>query len=203
MPARIRRPRKRASRNGSKRAACCCASPGCAWPSRATISCRSVCGAAAAPSAAPCRGTARQNSHRLPPLETLDGFGRLQHAPPTARPIAASEIATAKPSPRHPPGFYGTADARRALNLSTGITELKPIGELPGGVVRESFAKSAEVDFRPPLLTAAFLFALFDLLIAYALRGLLRLRPARIAAAILFALIALPSGAAPAAAEFV
>ena len=34
--------------------------------------------------------------------------------------------------------------------------------------------KSAEVDLRPPLLTAAFLLVLIDLLIAYALRGLLR-----------------------------
>ena len=60
------------------------------------------------------------------------------------------------------------------------IAALKPIGELPAGVARETFGhKSAEVDFRPPLLTAAFLLALVDLLIAYALRGLLRRRPAR------------------------
>jgi hypothetical protein len=125
----------------------------------------------------------------LPPLETLDGFGRLQHAPPTARPIAAKEIGTTMPSPRHPPGFYGAADSRRALNLSDGVTELKPIAELPDGVARETFAKSAEIDIRPPLLAAAFLLALLDLVIAYALRGLLRRRPIGVAAGVLLALI--------------
>jgi hypothetical protein len=125
----------------------------------------------------------------LPPLETLDGFGRLQHAPPTARPIAAKEIGTTMPSPRHPPGFYGAADSRRALNLSDGVTELKPITELPDGVARETFAKSAEIDIRPPLLAAAFLLALLDLVIAYALRGLLRRRPIGVAAGVLLALM--------------
>ena len=63
------------------------------------------------------QGVTEAGEEALPPIETLDGFGRLQRAPPTARPIPATEIATAIASPRHPPGFYGTADARRALNL--------------------------------------------------------------------------------------
>src|SRR6266446_1223762 len=124
----------------------------------------------------------------LPPMETLDGFGRLQHAPPTARPIAAKELGTTTPSPRHPPGFYGTTDAKRALNLSDGVTELKPIGDLPEGVARDTFSKSAELDIRPPLLVAAFILALLDLVIAYALRGLLRRRPVGVAAGLLLAL---------------
>lgn len=131
----------------------------------------------------------------LPPLEILDGFGRLQHAPPAVRPIPGNEIAAAAPSPRHPPGFYGTADMRRALNLSTGIGPLKPIGELPSGVARESFAASPETDLRPPLLVAALLLALIDLLIAYGLRGLLRRRPAQIAAGILLAAALSPAAA--------
>ena len=149
------------------------------------------------------QGVATASDGALPPVETLDGFGHLQHPPPNARPISGKEIATAKPSPRHPPGFYGTADARVALNLSTAITELAPIGELPAGVARESFAKSAEVDIRPPLLTGAFLLALLDLLIAYALRGLLRPRPAGIAAGIALALLLLPVAAARADDDFV
>src|SRR6266481_6084689 len=95
------------------------------------------------------QGVAAASDGPLAPVETLDGFGHLQHAPPTARAIPGKEIATAKPSPRHPPGFYGTTDARVALNLSTAISELNPIGELPAGVARENFAKSAEVDIRP------------------------------------------------------
>ncbi len=145
------------------------------------------------------QGVAAASEDALAPLDTLDGFGRLQRAPPTARPISGREIATAIPSPRHPPGFYGAADSRRALNLSAGISEMKPIGELPDGVARETFGrKGAEIDFRPPLLTAAFLLVLIDLVIAYALRGLLRRRPAGVAAglALVIALLAPAPGRA-------
>jgi hypothetical protein len=149
------------------------------------------------------QGVAAVSDGMLAPVETLDGFGHLQHAPPSARPIPGTEIATAKPSPRHPPGFYGTVDTRIALNLSTAINELKPIGELPAGVAPESFAKNAEIDIRPALLTAAFLLALLDLLIAYWLRGLLRRRPAGVAAGIALAVILLPLAAARADDDFV
>jgi hypothetical protein len=142
------------------------------------------------------QGVAAVTEEALAPLETLDGFGRLQHAPAAARPISGKDIATAMPSPRHPPGFYGTADARRALNLSSAISELKRIGDLPEGVSRETFGhKSTEIDLRPWLLTAAFVLLLIDLLIAYALRGLLRRRPGRAAAtvAMLGALLLAPA----------
>jgi len=133
------------------------------------------------------QGVAGVGDAALPPIETLDGFGRLQRAPATARPLAGKEAATAIVSPQHPPGFYGTADARRALNLSTGIEGLKPIDSLPPAALRESFEKGHEVDLRPGLLTAALLVALADLVIAYGLRGLLRRRPTRLAAAVLAA----------------
>jgi hypothetical protein len=141
------------------------------------------------------QGVTEAGEEALAPIETLDGFGRLQRAPPTARPIPATEIATAVASPRHPPGFYGTADARRALNLSAGIPELKPIEGLPPETLRENFTAGREIDLRPPLLTAALLIALADLLIAYGLRGLLRRRPARLAAVLLPALLGAASAA--------
>ena len=99
---------------------------------------------------------------------------------------------TATPSPRHPPGFYGTADARRALNLSAGDRRAEADRRAAGRTSRARASRtSAEIDIRPPLLTAALLLALVDLLIAYALRGLLRRRPARrAAAALLLALLA-------------
>src|SRR5215475_11165689 len=127
------------------------------------------------------QGVTAAGEEMLPPIETLDGFGRTQRAPPTARPISGKEIASAIASPQHPPGFYGTTDMKRALNLSAGIAELKPIESLPPGTMRETFPGGHEIDLRPPLLTAALLLALADLVIAYALRGLLRRRPARIA----------------------
>src|SRR5271163_1555759 len=135
------------------------------------------------------QGVATASEEALPPIETLDGFGRLQRAPPTARPIPGKEVASAVASAQHPPGFYGTADTKRALNLSAGITELKPIESLPPNILRETLASGREIDLRPPLLTAALLLALADLLIAFALRGLLRRRPARLAAAFLVAVL--------------
>jgi len=131
------------------------------------------------------QGITEAGEDALAPLETLDGFGRLQRAPSTVRPIPGREMATTTVSPRHPPGFYGSTDARRALNLSTAITDLRPIEHLPQGTVRETFAIGHEIDLRPPLLTAALLLALADLVIAYALRGLLRRRPARLAALVI------------------
>jgi hypothetical protein len=133
----------------------------------------------------------------LPPLETLDGFGRLQRPPPTAQAVSAKEISSASVSPIHPPGFYGKADARRALNLSAGTRTLQPIDHLPTGVRRETFGMSREVDLRPLLLTAALLLALADLVIAFALRGLLRRRPARRMAGLLMllAIFGLPAAA--------
>ena len=141
------------------------------------------------------QGVMEAGEEALAPIETLDGFGRLQRAPPTARPIAAAEIATATASPRHPPGFYGTVDARRALNLSTGIPALKAINGLPPDTIRETLATGREVDLRPILLTTALLLALADLLIAFALRGLLRRRPARLAAGVLLGMLVAASAA--------
>jgi len=141
------------------------------------------------------QGVATASEEALPPIETLDGFGRLQRAPPTARPISGKEMASAIASPQHPPGFYGTTDSKRALNLSAGIAELEPIESLPPGTTRESFPRGREIDLRPPLLTAALLLTLADLLIAYALRGLLRRRLAQPAAAFLFAVLGAASAA--------
>ena len=141
------------------------------------------------------QGITEAGEGALAPIETLDGFGRLQGAPSTARPIPGKDVATAVVSPRHPPGFYGTVDARRALNLSTGISELKPIDNLPSGTVRETFAIGHEIDLRPTLLTAALLIALTDLVIAYALRGLLRRQPTRLAALMLLAVLGISSAA--------
>jgi len=119
------------------------------------------------------QGVSGNSDAALPPVETLDGFGRLQRAPSSAQTIAAGAFADTVASPSHPPGFYGTPDARRALNLAGAVKHFAAIGELPAGALRESYARSEEVDFRPGLLGAALALGLLDLLIAYALRGLL------------------------------
>jgi hypothetical protein len=139
------------------------------------------------------QGVAVVGEGPLPPVLTLDGFGRLERAPSTARPVAGKDIATATASPTHPPGFYGTVDARRALNLANGIPAPAPIAGLPAGTITGGLATNREVDLRPPLFAAALLLLLADLLIAYALRGLLWRHPARVAAtALIAAFVVLP-----------
>jgi hypothetical protein len=109
----------------------------------------------------------------LPPVETLDGFGRLGPAAGAAQTIAAGAFATTLASPAHPPGFYGSDEARRALSLAPAVKLFAAIGALPGNVATESYGLGREIDFRPWLIGAALLLALIDLLIGYALRGLL------------------------------
>lgn len=120
----------------------------------------------------------------LAPLSLLDGYGRMVQPGGAARPIAARNFANARPGPASPPGYYGTEDARRALNLSTGWTALNPVGRWPSGTAERRLDQaSSSVELKPWALGLAIALLLVDFLIGLALRGLLRLR--RAAAAVL------------------
>ncbi len=122
----------------------------------------------------------------LPPLASLSGDGQLGPASATARPVAGDAIDTTAAGPRHPPGFYGNDDAKRALDLSSGIDGLPMIAAYPGSTAVAPYAEQAETDLKPWLLTAAILLALADIVAAMALRGLLTpRRRARMAASLL------------------
>ena len=130
----------------------------------------------------------------LPPLQTLDGFGRLQAPPSNASALSAEMVAQlgnlasgqfnggsptggqpnqrVTPSPAHPPGLYGNDSARVALNLAAGLTELRPMGALPSGVIDSAYAESRERDLRPWFFALALLLAIADLWIGLGLRGL-------------------------------
>jgi Domain of unknown function (DUF4159)/Aerotolerance regulator N-terminal len=118
-------------------------------------------------------GVTGNSDKPLPPVETLDGYGRLQRASATAATIQAGGFAKTVASAKFPPGFYGTEDARQALNLAPAVKKFARLPDLPPGIERTSYARGPEIDFRPGLLTAALALGLIDLLIAYALRGLL------------------------------
>lgn len=107
----------------------------------------------------------------LPPVSILDGFGRLGSVPAGAMPITAGDLDKGVVGPQHPPGFYGESKARHALNLSSVVKVLRPLG-----LAAQPLARAHTVDFKPWLLAAAFLLLIGDLLIALALRGLL-IRP--------------------------
>ena len=115
-----------------------------------------------------------EEANELPPIETLNGFGRLGAPAPTVLAVAAEDLVANRVDPRHPPGIYGSEGERRALNLSPGLPLLQPIEAVPPGVRLVSYATSGERSVKAWLLTAALLLALADLMIALALRGLLK-----------------------------
>lgn len=121
-------------------------------------------------------GGARTAAAALPPLETLNGFGRLQPPPPGTRAIDAPQLSRAIVAPGQPPGFYGSPEARFALNLGPGVGELKVLPPLPAGVRAETIGESGERDLQPALLTIALLLAVVDLFVSLAMRGMLRWR---------------------------
>jgi hypothetical protein len=126
----------------------------------------------------------------LPPLETLDGFGRLGTPPPTALGADQGVLEQGIVGPRHPPGYYGSGSRKRAHNLAGAVPGLKVIDDLPPGVGLGFYAGHSEADLKPVLLGLALLLGLIDLMIALLLRGLLGAagRGAVAALALIFAL---------------
>jgi len=141
----------------------------------------------------------------LAPYQTLDGFGRLGTPPPSALGIESSMLDKVAIGPAHPPGLYGDAANRRGVNLSTSVTSVRPLGDLPGGMEKSVYRDSTEVDLKPWLLAAALALLLFDLFLSFFLRGLFmrRIAPAAVkAAAIALAVFVLmPESAPPAHAQ--
>lgn len=139
-------------------------------------------------------GTGEAADTPLPPLGVLDGFGRAVEPGPAVQPIAPRAIATTKPGPRHPPGWYGRLDSRQSLNTANAETKLLPVLNWPAGVAALRLdGQSRELHLLPWLMGAALLLFLADWLIGLGLRGLLpalRRRPA--AAMLAVALLLLP-----------
>ncbi len=117
--------------------------------------------------------TGRGSEVALPPLQTLDGFGRLQSPPASVEPIRGNALDKVRPGPKSPPGFYGNDAGRFALNLAVGQTSLKAMADLPQGVVQSVYSKTRERDLKPWLLALALLIAVIDTWISLSLRGLL------------------------------
>ncbi len=136
----------------------------------------------------------------LPPLRSLDGFGRLGDPPATANAIRDRDFAEATAGPASPPGYYGNDTARRVLNLASAVAALAPMGALPAGVERAGYDRASVVDFKPWLLLAALVLGLIDLAVSFFLRGMAALGPARHAGAAVVALIMVAS-LAPALAQ--
>ncbi len=109
----------------------------------------------------------------LAPLASLDGWGRLGEPPATAQALGARGLSQARVEPVHPPGFYGSSENRRALNLTAGLDRLQPLSPPPAGASMAGYDRSGEWDLKPGLLGLAFGLLLVDMVVALALRGLM------------------------------
>jgi hypothetical protein len=115
----------------------------------------------------------------LPALSLVDGFGRLAPPGPLSAPLRTAALAAATAGPDSPPGLYGTARAKAALNLGPALASASAIESWLAGVSTVSLEMlKGERDLRPWLLTAALLMLLADFALSFALRGLMpRLAP--------------------------
>ena len=138
----------------------------------------------------------------LPPSQTLDGYGRLGAPSADAISISARDFSEARPGPATPPGYYGLNTGRRAFNIGTTTTDLKPIGDLPSGIERAGFVPAPSVDFKPWLLLGSLLLAIGDLLVSFVLRGLIDARRLTVTTAIAaFAVLTAMAISGPAVAQ--
>ena len=110
----------------------------------------------------------------LPPVATLDAFGRLGAPAVTTLALDADAARDNRVEPRHPPGYYGSDLTRHAHTLGAAEPRLTPMRDLPAGVAGAFYSRDAEFDLKPWLLAGALLLMLADLIVALALRGLLR-----------------------------
>jgi hypothetical protein len=116
----------------------------------------------------------------VPPNRTLDGFGVLGPAPPSAKPIPAGFDGQA--DAEHPPGLYGASDALIA------VIALQPQATIAAAdfsglrVAAEPLRGSEPIDLKPWLIAGAFLLFAADALASLWLSGGLRRQSRRVAA---------------------
>ena len=147
----------------------------------------------------------------LPPLLSLDGFGRLGDPAATADALRGADVQAGgvlAVGPSLPPGYYGTELTRRAVNLGPSLTAMEPIGPLAGAlpgfagvsIQERSLIGGREVELWPWALAAALILFLVDMAISFAMRGLLSPQAGTGAAAVTLAALLL-SAPSPASAQ--
>jgi hypothetical protein len=113
---------------------------------------------------------APQTAEKPLPLATqLDGTAHLVPPSAVAQSLPAGNGAIV-PGPRHPPGYYGDASARRAVNLAPLLNLPRPL-VLPDGALRLDPSQArADIDLGAWLIGLALLLLLADLAVAGGLR---------------------------------
>jgi len=154
------------------------------------------------------QGVGGVSERPMPPVSSLDGFGRLGPVLAGAEPLppTAGRTAALRAGPRHPAGLYGIEGDREALNLGPGLADTGPRSAAPPSAEVQALEAGRDVELQGWLLAAALLLALADTLVALALRGLLprpasRTTAARTTAAALLAAVLLAPAAGGARAQ--
>lgn len=120
----------------------------------------------------------------LTPQLVMDGFGRLQAPLPTALAGPMAQDQEFSPSPRTPPGVYGDKGQFRVFTLGDAISGIYPLPDAAGSSV-SGYELRDEKNYQPPLLAAAVLLLLLDILITLFLRGVLSMPRTRTAVVVL------------------
>ena len=128
-----------------------------------------------------------QRDIALPPLRSLDGFGRLGAPPATAEALpkaiaigqalggdAPPGLAKTALGPRRPPGFYGTSGQREAVNLGPTLPDMQPQKDFPAATQQGDLRADPVIEFKAALLLAALLLFLLDGVVSVAMRGAFR-----------------------------
>lgn len=117
-----------------------------------------------------------EEATRLPPLEILNGEGRL--VPPTVetKPLLIDGEREPQVGLGNPPGLYGSKDGYVALNLIQADERLAPLDIAPiaGSAVFANYAGQSSNDFAPILLALAALLFLLDCLAVLWFAGALK-----------------------------
>jgi hypothetical protein len=134
-------------------------------------------------------GISRAPDHgALEPYRVLDGFARLRPPSGASSAITAERFDSTVPDAQHPPGYYGEADSRRALNLTQSVTTVTALESLPPALDRGNYTAPGEVSLAPWLMGAALALGAIDTIVALWLGGSLprlpRGRQGRLTAAI-------------------
>jgi len=132
-----------------------------------------------------------KSAQTLPPVLTLDGFGRARKPPAEVFPIRAADIGRTVPSRAHPPGLYGVAGTEDALNAVGAKDALLAFSDLSRPILQ--YAQTTVIALAPFLLALAIALLFADAVISLWMRGYLaRLRLARAAAVVLALSLAFP-----------
>lgn len=107
----------------------------------------------------------------LEPHLVLDGFGRLEEPGGSVQSIPATDFATVKTSPAHPPGIYGRGGYQQALNTGNHVGRMTATTTFPSGVKSQTYGNDFEIDLMPLLLFAALTLLLIDWLVMLVIGG--------------------------------